>query len=176
MSQLCISRLAAVVVLAAAFTGTMPTGTAHASLATPTQAGKAPADWTLQEREQWALMEKEIAQYVNLLNEKCETKIAVSFDKETFRGNFMEAGKTGLAASRWWQSANESVGTLRNLCVANATSKAAVKGKVTKVVIQHAGSGRAHQLAGGTITAVVDTAAAPREWQTKYQEFVKSKL
>ena len=30
--------------------------------------------------------------------------------------------------------------------------------------------------AGGTITAVVDTAAAPRDWQGKYQEFVKSTL
>lgn len=164
------SFAALVIALAAGLVTVAPSIPAAAA---PTQA---PAEWTLKEREQWALMEKEIAQYVTLLNEKCETKIAVSFDKESFRGNFMEAGKTGLAASRWWQSANESVGTLRNLCIANATSKAAVKTKVTKVVIQHAGAGRSHQMAGGTITAVVDTAANPREWQTKYQEFVKSKL
>lgn len=137
---------------------------------------KPPADWTLAEKEHWALLEKELAQYVTLLNDKCETKITASFDKETFRGNLMEPGYTGLAASRWWQSANESLGTLRNLCIATATAKTTIKAKVQKVVIQHAGNGRAHQFAGGTITAVVDKAAAPREWQTKYQEFVKSKL
>lgn len=136
----------------------------------------APAEWTLAEREHWVLLEKELAQYLSLLNAKCETTITASFDKETFRGKLMESGKTGLAASRFWQSANESLGTLRNLCIASATAKAAVKGKVTKVVIQHADGTRTHQLAGGTITAVVDNAAAPREWQTKYQEFVKSKL
>lgn len=170
MFQPRIPSLAALVVALAA--GLVTVTPALPADAAPT----APAEWTLTEREQWALMEKEIAQYVSLLNEKCETKITASFDKETFRGNFMAAGQTGLAASRWWQSANESVGTLRNLCIANATAKTAVKSKVTKVVIQHAGAGRTHQFAGGTITAVVDTAANPREWQTKYQEFVKSKL
>jgi hypothetical protein len=153
-------------------------GAAHAD-PEPLQAKPAPpaaGEWTLAEREHWALMEKEIAQYVDLLNARCETKITASFDKETFRGKLMEPGKTGLAASRFWQSATESVGTLRNLCIANATAKGAVKTKVTKVVIQHAGGTRAHQLAGGTVTAVVDTAANPREWQTQYQEFLKQKL
>jgi hypothetical protein len=135
-----------------------------------------PPDWTQVEKEHWALLEKELAQVVKLMNEKCETTVSASFDKETFRGHLIETGKTGLAASRWWQNASESLGTLRNLCIATPTSKAAVKSKVGKVVIQHAGAGRSHGLAASTLTAVVDEAVAPREWQTKYEQFVKSKL
>ncbi|HEU4411346.1 MAG TPA: hypothetical protein VFS43_39205 [Polyangiaceae bacterium] len=148
--------------------------------ATALDAAKGPApvpgDWTLGEREQWQKMQKELAQYVSLLNTSCQTTIDVSFDYETFRGKLMEPGKTGLAASPFWTEVTESLGSVRELCLRGGPGKAAVKAKVTKMTIQHAGGARAHKLDKGQLTAVVDPAVAHREWNTKFQEFLKQSL
>lgn len=133
-------------------------------------------DWSLAEKDQWDLLERELARTVKLAEEACETNVPASFDKETFRGNFMVPGKTGLAASPWWQNANDGVATLRKLCLATPAFKGVVKAKLMRVVIQHAGEKRDHTFAAATIFAVVDRNAAAAAWQAKYEQFVKSKL
>jgi hypothetical protein len=135
-----------------------------------------PPDWSTAEKTQWELLEKELARSVKLTEEACETNVPASFDRETFRGNLVAPGKTGLAASPWWQNANDSVATLRKLCLATPAFKGVVKAKLMRVVIQHAGEGRQHDFAAATIYAVVDRAATPAAWQAKYEQFVSSKL
>jgi hypothetical protein len=162
--------------LAAAAPGTAALADATPGAVALDASPQPPGNWTLGEREQWQKMQKEIDQYASLLNTSCQTTIAVTFDYETFRGKLMEPGKTGLNASPFWTHAVESVGAVRELCLRGDPGKSAVKAKITKIVIQHAGASRAHKLAQGQLSAVVDPAQAPREAKTKFNEFLKQSL
>ncbi len=135
-----------------------------------------PGNWTLGEREQWKALQKELDQHVALMNTACQATIAVTFDHETFRGKLMEAGYTGVNASRFTTHMNSSVSTVRELCLRGGPSKDAVKAKITKISIQHAGASRAHKVEQGKLTTVLDPDTAPREWQTKFQEFLMKSL
>jgi hypothetical protein len=135
-----------------------------------------PGDWTLAERDQWRLLQKEVDQYAALVNDSCKTTIAVTFDHESFRGKLMEPGKTGMAGSPFSTHMTQSLTSVREICLKNDDGKQAVKGKIKKIVLQHAGASRAHKLEKGQLTTVLDPAVRPREWQTKFSEFLKSGL
>lgn len=135
-----------------------------------------PGDWTLAERDQWRLLQKEVDQYVALVNDSCKTTIAVTFDHESFRGKLMEPGLTGLAGSPFSTHMTQSLTTVREICLKNDDGKQAVKGKIKKIVLQHAGASRAHKLEKGQLTTVLDPAVRPREWQTTFAEFLKRSL
>lgn len=135
-----------------------------------------PGNWTLGEREQWQKLEKELTQYSSLMNTSCGTSIAVVFDHETFRGKLMEAGKTGPNASPFWTHVTEGLGSVRELCLRGGPGKDAVKSKITKITLQHTGGSRAHKINAGQLSIVVDPAEAHRQWQTKFQEFLKKSL
>lgn len=135
-----------------------------------------PGDWTLGERDQWRLLQKEVDQYAALVNESCKTTIAVTFDHESFRGKLMEPGLTGLAGSPFSTHMTQSLTTVREICLKSDDGKQAVKGKISKIVLQHAGASRAHKLAKGQLTTVLDPAVRPRDWQTQFSEFLKRSL
>jgi hypothetical protein len=135
-----------------------------------------PGNWTLGEREQWQKLEKELTQYSSLMNTSCGTSIAVVFDHETFRGKLMEAGKTGPNATLFWTHVTQGLGAVRELCLSGDPGKGAVKSKITKITLQHAGGSRAHKINAGRLSMVVDPAEAPRQWHTALQEFLKKSL
>jgi hypothetical protein len=135
-----------------------------------------PGNWTLGEREQWQKLQKELAQYTSLMNTSCQTTIDVTFDYETFRGKLMTPGYTGINASPFWTHTTDALGTVRELCLRGGPGKDAVKAKIKKIVIQHEGGSRAHKVKEGQLSAVVDPKEAPRQWQTKFQEFLKQAL
>jgi hypothetical protein len=135
-----------------------------------------PGNWTLGERDQWRLLQKEVDQYAALVNASCKTTIAVTFDHESFRGKLMEPGKTGMAGSPFSTHMTQSLTAVREICLKNDDGKQAVKGKITKIVLQHAGPSRAHKLEKGQLTTVLDPAERPREWQTQFSEFLKRSL
>jgi hypothetical protein len=135
-----------------------------------------PGNWTLGERDQWRLLQKEVDQYAALVNESCKTTIAVTFDHESFRGKLMEPGLTGLAGSPFSTHMTQSLTAVREICLKNDDGKQAVKGKISKIVLQHAGASRAHKLEKGQLTTVLDPAVRPREWHTQFSEFLKRSL
>ncbi len=135
-----------------------------------------PGDWTLGERDQWRLLQNEVDQYAALVNESCKTTIAVTFDHESFRGKLMEPGLTGLAGSPFSTHMTQSLTTVREICLKSDDGKQAVKSKISKIVLQHAGASRAHKLAKGQLTTVLDPAVRQRDWQTQFAEFLKRSL
>lgn len=102
--------------------------------------------------------------------------LAVTFDHESFRGKLMEPGKTGMAGSTFSTHMTQSLTSVREICLKSDDGKKAVKSKINKIVLQHAGGSRAHKLEKGQLTTVLDPSVAPREWQTKFSEFLKRSL
>jgi hypothetical protein len=153
-----------------------PADTAHDGAVALDAKNSPSGDWTLGERDQWRLLQKEVDQYVALVNESCKTTIAVTFDHESFRGKLMEPGLTGLAGSAFSTHMTQSLTAVREICLKNDDGKQAVKGKIKKIVLQHAGASRAHKLAKGQLTTVLDPAVRPRDWHTQFSEFLKRSL
>jgi hypothetical protein len=135
-----------------------------------------PGEWTLGEKEHWKLLQKELDQFVALMNDSCKTKIPVTFAHETFRGKLLKPGYTGLNGTPFASNMTQSIKEVREVCLKSDDGKQAVSSKITKIVLTHAGEGRAHKLDAKTLTVVLEPTANPREWQTKLGEFLKKSL
>jgi hypothetical protein len=108
----------------------------------------------LADKQKQTAAEKDIKKDIKAVNDKCGTAMTATLDFPSFK-NSDPKGEYGIAGS-----CDAAMAGLRNLCDTD-DGKAAVKGKVKKVVCSYGGSGkRSAALSGGTLTYKLDWEAA----------------
>lgn len=156
---------------------------APVAAAVPTGGG----DWSLAEKEFWSKLQEEMDFNMARANTKCGTKIAGTFDKESFRGHFDPANGSYGLDSYARAHCGAGPGALEEICTTvndneerAKMARDAVKAKVTTYECKWGGKGKqAMGLASGKLSVTIDTISGDdnaASLQTKLVTYTKSKL
>lgn len=137
---------------------------------------KVPGEWSLAERKQWKILQDDVDQRINLVNSSCGTEMTATFDHETFRGKLLEPGKSGLNAVSFATHMADAIMAVRQICLDGAEGKAAVKAKIGRIVVRHAGKGRKHALGRKRLSLVLDPDERPRDHAHAISAFLNDNL
>jgi hypothetical protein len=143
--------------------------------------------WSLAEKEYWSKVQEEYDGYVKHANDRCGSKIAGTFNKETFRGQFSDDnGSFGLSGyARAHCEAGPSA--IDDICMtvngnedrANM-AKSAVQSKISGVECKWGGKGKQSiDLVGKKLVVTIDPDGGgdnASSLQDKVKLYLKSKL
>jgi hypothetical protein len=137
---------------------------ASAKPASDTASSSPAGEWSLAEKEYWSKLQEELDGHVKLANNRCGAKIAGTFDKESFRGQFNENngsfGLSGYARAH----CEAAAGAIDEICMTTNgneeranMAKSAVQSKVSVVECRWGGKGKqAMSFSGKKLTVTID--------------------